>query len=476
MHHLQPQTIWEEFLKITKEEAGSQVVETWFKAVSVCAINLERQELTLLMPNSFVSSWIQEHYHALLVTHFKRLLNTPSVTILFRGPQMEKTGPASAASTAIALAPTFKPATITKMGAAPTGSSAVVPHAAYSKPKEPQVLNELYCFDTFVVGPSNSLAHGASYAVSQSLGRVYNPLYIYGGTGLGKTHLLHAIGNEAKRQWPDIRVRYETSDHFMHDFIRAIRFDKAHQFRERYLNIDLLLIDDIQFFSNKEQTQETFFHIFNALHEQKKQIVLSSDTFPEEIKGLQSRLTSRMEWGLVADMQTPDLETKIAILTKKSEQHNIKIDEEVSHFIASRVHTNIRQLEGALIRVDAFASLTGQPISLALAKRVLLNFNEPRPQNIDLHDVACHIAKKCGVTMAELKSKNRNKDVANARQVACYIMKKLTNHSLQAIGHFLNGRDHSTIIHAINAIEDRCKNDRSYAVKIQRIEEEIVNG
>lgn len=368
------------------------------------------------------------------------------------------------------MAPTFRPATMTNMAAAQ-----LVPHPSTAKSKEPQSLNEQYRFDTFVVGPSNSLAHGASYAVSQALGTVYNPLYIYGGTGLGKTHLLHAIGNEAKRLRPDIRVRYETSDHFMHDFIRSIRFDKAHQFRERYLNIDLLLIDDIQFFSNKEQTQETFFHIFNALYEQKKQIVLSSDTFPEEIKGLQSRLTSRMEWGLVADMQTPDLETKIAILTKKSEQHNIHLDDEVSHFIASRVHTNIRQLEGALIRVDAFASLTGQPISLSLAKRVLLNFNEPRPQNLDLHDVATQIAKKCGVTMSDLKSKNRNKDVSNARQIACYIMKKLTNHSLQAIGHFLSGRDHSTIIHAITTIEDRCKNDRTFAVKIQRMEEEILN-
>jgi len=235
------------------------------------------------------------------------------------------------------------------------------------------------------------------------------------------------------------------------------------------------LIDDIQFFSNKEQTQETFFHIFNALYEQKKQIVLSSDTFPEEIKGLQSRLTSRMEWGLVADMQTPDLETKIAILTKKAELHGITLDDDVGHFIASRVHTNIRQLEGALIRVDAFASLTGQPISLALAKRVLLNFNEPRPQAIDLHDVALQIAKKFNVTMADLKSKNRNKDVSNARQVACYLMKKLTHHSLQAIGQFFNGRNHSTIIHSISTIEELCKNDRTFAIKIQRMEEEILN-
>ncbi len=472
MQYMQPHIIWEEFLKIAKEEAGSQVVETWFKAVILESINIERQEVTLIMPNSFVSNWIQENYHTLLITHLKRLLNTQTIIIIFAGPHNNKKSNNPTPEVSLSTPTTFRPAVITKMNPA---SNQLIPHASQNKPKEHQALNDQYRFDTFVVGPSNSLAHGAAYAVSQALGRVYNPLFIYGGTGLGKTHLLHAIGNEAKRQNPDLRVRYETSDQFMHDFIRSIRFDKAHQFRDRYLNLDVLLIDDIQFFSNKEQTQETFFHIFNALYEQKKQIVLSSDTFPEEIKGLQSRLTSRMEWGLVADMQTPDLETKIAILTKKAEQHGIVLDDEVGHFISSRVHTNIRQLEGALIRVDAFASLTGQPISLALAKRVLVNFNEPRPQAIDLHDVALQVAKKFSVTMADLKSKNRNKDVSNARQIACYMMKKLTHHSLQAIGQFFNGRNHSTIIHSINSVEEMCKNDHNFAIKIQRIEEEILN-
>lgn len=467
---MQPNIIWEEFLKIAKEEAGSQVVETWFKAVCLRNIDIHTQEVTLQMPNTFVSNWIQEHYHTLLVTHLKRLLNTQALTIIFAGPHTAPTAEPNTDATSIipAKTTTFTPATVTKM----TGTS-VVPHPSSPKKHDRQELNEAYQFDSFVVGPSNSLAHGAAYAVSQSLGTVYNPLLIYGGTGLGKTHLLHAIGNEAKKKRPDLRVRYETSDRFMHEFIRSIRFDRAHQFRDRYLNLDLLLIDDIQFFSKKEQTQETFFHIFNILHEQKKQIVLSSDMFPEEIKGLQSRLTSRMEWGLVADMQTPDLETKVAILSKKADAHNISLDDEVSHFIASRVHTNIRQLEGALIRVDAFASLTGQQISLELAKRVLLNFNEPKPQKFELNDVITSIAKQYAVTVQELKSKKRSKNVATARQIACYIMKKLTNYSLQAIGQFLNGRDHSTIIHAITTVENRIKKDRLFAVKIKRVEEEI---
>lgn len=473
---MQPQIIWEEFLKIAKEEAGSQVVETWFKAVCLSSIDIHRQEITLQMPNSFVSNWIQEHYHTLLLTHLKRLLNTQNLTIIFAGetpPPAKKVEPVAnepAVNGGVPKTlPTFRPATITKM----TGTS-VVPQAPPPKSKESKSLNENYQFDSFIVGPSNSLAHGAAYAVSQSLGTGYNPLFIYGGTGLGKTHLLHAIGNEAKKQNPKVRVRYETSDQFMHEFIRAIRTDRAHQFRERYLSLDLLLIDDIQFFSKKEQTQETFFHIFNALHEQKKQIVLSSDMFPEEIKGLQSRLTSRMEWGLIADMQTPDLETKVAILSKKAEMLSITLDDEVSHFIASRVHSNVRQLEGALIRVDAFASLTGQQISLALAQRVLLNFNEPKPQKFELNDVASFVGKQYGVTIQELKSKARSKNISNARQIACYVMKKITNYSLQAIGSFLSGRDHSTIIHALAAVEKKIKKDRNFAVRIKRLEEEIL--
>lgn len=471
---MQPHIIWEEFLKIAKEEAGGQVVETWFKAVCLQEIHLHKNEVTLQMPNSFVSNWIQEHYHTLLLTHLKRLLNTQDLTIIFAGPDLaeepiEQTTHSTGTSVTPTALPTFRPATVTKMN-----STSMVVHPSAPKPTDRnQALNEAYQFDTFIVGPSNSLAHGAAYAVSQSLGTVYNPLFIYGGTGLGKTHLLHAIGNEAKKKDPATRVRYETSDRFMHEFIRSIRCDRAHQFRDRYLSLDLLLIDDIQFFSNKEQTQETFFHIFNVLHEHKKQIVLSSDTFPEEIKGLQSRLTSRMEWGLVADMQTPDLETKVAILSKKAEMNSISLDDEVSHFIASRVHTNIRQLEGALIRVDAFASLTGQKISLPLAQKVLLNFNEPKPQKFELNDVAHNIAKQFGVSLQELKSKKRSKDVVTARQIACYVMKKLTNYSLQAIGNFFSGRDHSTIIHAISTVEKKLQNDRIFALKIKRVEEEI---
>ena len=479
---MQPHIVWDEFLKIAKEEAGSQVVETWFKAVTLCDISIPRNEVTLRMPNNFVSNWIQEHYHTLLITHLKRLLNTQDLTIIFsctadqRQATAERTRHASD-QTGMTMHPThskvFRPALMTKMP--PKASEKLVSQPGVRKKVDRNKLNDAYTFDSFIVGPSNSLAHGAAYAVSQALGTVYNPLFIYGGTGLGKTHILHAIGNEAKRRNPGCRVRYETSDQFMRDFIQSIRFDKAHYFRERYHNIDLLLLDDIQFFSNKEQTQEMFFHIFNALHENKKQIVLSSDTFPEEIKGLQKRITSRMEWGLVADMQTPDLETKIAILNKKADQNNIALDEEVSHFIASRVLSNIRQLEGALIRVDAFASLTGQKISLPLAQRVLLNLSEPKRRQLDLSEVVQTLAKTYGITVADIRSKNRTKTVSEARHVACYFMKKLTPHSLQTIGTFLGGRDHSTIIHAISKVEARQKKDNFFSHKLKSVEKDLTS-
>jgi len=467
---MQPQIIWDEFLKIAKEEAGSQVVETWFKAVTLDKINIHKQEVTLKMPNNFVSNWIQEHYMSLLKTHLRRLLNIENIHIIFAAiaKQKPEATPSSPHHTTLVSKPMYQPATI-----APPSNTQLIPHTAIKKKEGNSTLNEAYQFDTFVVGPSNSLAHGAAYAVSQSLGTVYNPLFIYGGTGLGKTHLLHAIGREVKRQNKFTRVRYETSDKFMRNFIQSIRFDKAHLFRERYQQIDLLLLDDIQFFSNKEQTQETFFHIFNTLYEQKKQIVLSSDTFPEEIKGLQRRLTSRMEWGLVADMQIPDLETKIAILNKKADSHNIRIDEEVCTFIAQRIHSNIRQLEGALIRVEAFASLTGQKISLSLAKRVLLNFKESKNQPLELTEVATIIAKFYGTTVNEIKSKKRSKDIASIRQIACYFMKKHTAYSLQSIGNFFNGRDHSTIIHAVSKVEKHIEKDRYFAQKIKHLEQEI---
>ncbi|MCK4517403.1 chromosomal replication initiator protein DnaA, partial [Candidatus Babeliales bacterium] len=270
--------------------------------------------------------------------------------------------------------------------------------------------------------------------------------------------------------------RYVTTDQFMREFITSIRFDKCNQFREKYEKIDLLLLDDIQFLSNKEQTQETFFHIFNTLHQKHKQIILSSDTFPKEIKGLQNRLQSRMEWGLVADIQTPDLETKIAILKRKAENQAIKLDDDVADLIASRILSNIRALEGALVRVGAFATLTNQPITLDLAKQVLLHIPEQKNDGIMLEKVLRTVAKHYSISLQDLRSKKRQQSIARARQIAFYLMKKHTISSLQAIGNYIGGRDHSTVIHAIGKIKEYIDDDRILESKVKMIEQDILTG
>lgn len=478
------QLVWDEFLKILREEAGSQIVETWFKAVCLEEWNADEKTVVLRVPNQFVSSWIQEHYLSLLKTHLGRLLHTTSLKFLFLSVQTQEGKRDIIPASPLTTKPFLDSQPIPSLSELPARMHHVVPSTGtmleptYKKFKKRPVgqLNEAYQFNSFVVGPSNSLAHAAAYAVSQGLGRVYNPLFIYGGTGLGKTHLMHAIGNEVKRRNPQSVVCYETADHFMNEFINSIRFDKSHQFREKYQRIDLLLVDDVQFFSNKEQTQETFFHIFNILYEQQKQIILSSDTFPKEITGLQSRLKSRMEWGLVVDIQTPDLETKIAILKKKADMHNINLNDEVADFIAGRVISNIRELEGSLIRIGAFSALTNQPVTLELAKRVLLHLNEKKKDGVMLDNVLKVVAQHYDISITDLKSKKRHKDVSSVRQVAFYMMKKLTFCSLQAIGEYVGGRDHSTVIHAIGKVETMIENDLLLNQKLKAIEHDIMTS
>lgn len=489
------QLIWDEFLKIITAEAGSQVVETWFKAVCLASWDASTNTATLTVPNQFVSRWIQEHYTDLLKTHLARLLNTHTIRCEFQPLQQPDTNrsrtimPASVTTNDMVRERSDRsdrtdrfitPATQAGARATmvvPSRSTELVVSDKNSKEKTGSSINPLYQFENFIVGPSNSLAHAAAHAISDNLGRVYNPLFIYGGTGLGKTHLMHAISNAVRAKNPHLVIRYETADSFINEFINSIRFDRAQQFRARYHKVDLMLFDDIQFLSNKEQTQEAFFHIFNLLYEQQKQIILSSDTFPKEIHGLQSRLKSRMEWGLVADIQTPDIETKIAILNKKSEVHNVRLPGDVAEFIAARVISNIRELEGALIRISAFASLTNQQISLEMARKVLLNLNaEPRREGLMLELILKAISKHFDIAIPDIRAKKRHHDVAVARQVAFYMMKKLSNCSLQVIGNYIGGRDHSTVIHAITKVEALRVADPSFKQKLQAIEQDIMSS
>ncbi|MGB8367193.1 MAG: chromosomal replication initiator protein DnaA, partial [Candidatus Babeliales bacterium] len=341
--------------------------------------------------------------------------------------------------------------------------------------KQNGYINQSYLFDTFIVGPNNSLACAAAHAITEKPGFLYNPMFIYGGSGLGKTHLLHAIGNAIKKNHKNMSILYQTADRFVNEFINAIRFDKIHKFQTKYKTIDVLLIDDIQFISNKEQTQEAFFHIFNSLYDAHKQIVFSSDTFPQNIGGIAERLRSRLAAGLVADIHVPTLETKIAILRKKADLSNEVLSNEVAHFIASHVISNVRELEGALIRVIAFAHLSQQPISLELAKKVLMHTKKSENRIISLEKIAKEIEKYYPYTLAQLCSKERSKNLVLARQIMMFFMKKLTNKSLRTIGDFFGGKDHSTVKHAITKIEHRVKEELDFQKKLNQIEQEIIS-
>lgn len=318
---------------------------------------------------------------------------------------------------------------------------------------DPSRLNPKYTFETFVIGPSNRFAHAAARAVAEAPAKAYNPLFIYGGSGLGKTHLLHAIGHYARNLYPGVRVRYVNSEEFTNDFINSIRDDKAESFQRRYRNVDVLLIDDIQFLGGKEQTVEEFFHTFNTLHNDNKQVVITSDTPPKKLQGFEERLISRFEWGLLTDVQPPDLETRIAILRKKAQAENLQATDEVLSYIASRISTNIRELEGALIRVTAFANLNRQPVELALAEQVLRDLvSDTEAGEITTALIMHETSEYFSVTVDALCSADRSRVLVTARQIAMYLCRELTELSLPKIGQAFGGRDHTTVMHAYRKI------------------------
>ena len=314
-------------------------------------------------------------------------------------------------------------------------------------------LNPNYTFDTFVIGQSNRFAHAAAFAVSESPAQAYNPLFIYGDSGLGKTHLLHAIGHYAKHLFPSLRVRYVNSEEFTNDFINSIRDDEGSSFKQIYRNVDMLLIDDIQFLAGKEHTQEEFFHTFNALHNHQKQVVITSDLPPKQLTGFAERMRSRFEWGLITDVQPPELETRIAILRKKAQSESLNVPDDVMEYIASHITANIRELEGALIRVTAFASLNKQPVDVALAEVVLKDLiTDAGDTEITSGQVLATTASYFDVTLEDLRSKSLTRTLTNARQIAMYLLRELTDMSLPRIGQELGGRDHTTVMHAVRKV------------------------
>jgi chromosomal replication initiator protein len=457
--------IWEQFLTIVSQEAGSRVVETWLKAVSFYQWDSQHKIVYLLAPNTFVKEWLKSNYTTLFEVHLKRLLHVDVIKIVFiDAPQ----------AGSVVLPSSFE-----------NNSSAIIP--AHRLPEAPRTglvkkkagksgryhINKNYRFETFVKGPNNQMAYAAAQAITQKLGKLYNPLFIYGGSGLGKTHLLHAIANEILDHYEKIEILYQPAERFVNEFINAIRFDKVHAFQAKYKAIDVFLVDDIQSISNKEQTQEAFFHIFNAMYDAHKQIVFTSDSYPADIDGLAERLQSRLAWGLVADIQLPTIETKIAIIKRKADLNNQEIPDEVAAFIASRVNSNIRELEGALIRIIAFATLTKQPVCLELAKKVLLRPQSTTQAVVDFERIVSLIENHYSYGLSDLRSRNRSKQLSLARQVAMYCMKKFTTKSLHEIAFYLNRQDHSTVIHAFRQVEQRLKDDMLLNEKLSKIEQDL---
>ncbi|OGB97300.1 hypothetical protein A3F06_00910 [candidate division TM6 bacterium RIFCSPHIGHO2_12_FULL_36_22] len=468
--------MWKDFLTIVRDEQGSRVVETWLKAVILEQWDVACKTVYIKAPNAFVKDWIQGNYIHLFKQHLSRLLNVDQINIIFlqTGQKVEATSEKKIAFMP-ALVANREQASIEGAPSSPYQTGSLIKPLMRGRAR----VNTHYLFSNFIVGPHNSLAFAAANAVIERPGQIYNPLFIYGRSGLGKTHLLHAIGNEISNKYPKAVVLYQTADRFVNEFINAIRFDKTHNFKEKYKDVDVLLIDDIQFISNKDQTQEAFFHIFNSLFESQKQIIFSSDSFPQDIKGIAERLRSRLECGLVTDISMPSLETKMAILKKKAEFNNEQLTDEVAQFIAERVRSNIRELEGSLIRVMAFATLTGNQISLDLAQKVLLRDSALRSNKkdiklISLEQIADIVGKSYAYTIKDLQSPSRSKKVSLARQVAMYLMKDVTSNPLSDIARFFNKKDHSTVVHAIQKIQQLTLVDQSFKQRLQYIKSELL--
>jgi chromosomal replication initiator protein len=444
--------IWESVLSAVEKRVNHESFTTWFKPIGF--IELEGTILKLKVPDRVFEDWILNNYWDVLeealdeagISGCSIEFEVASNSIGWN--ELSKTG-------SITENLSIKPKTSTSSPSAPKQflSSPSFSHPQYNDQDIAETpLNQKYTFETFVVGSSNQFAHAAAQAVADSPSKTYNPLYIYGGVGLGKTHLMCAIGHRIKEQYRHLRLCYISAERFMNELINAIRYDQTMSFRERYRSIDILLIDDIQFIANKERTQEEFFHTFNALYEGQKQIVISSDCAPKDIPTLEERLHSRFEWGLIADIQPPDLETKVAILRKKAETEKLILPDNVALFIAGKVRANVRELEGSLVRLTALSSLRGVPINLALAQEAIKNITEEEERSVTIELIQKVVAEYYNLRVADLKSKTNARNIAVPRQVAMYLCKALTKSSLPEIGREFGGKHHTTVMHSVNKI------------------------
>ena len=451
----QTNDLWQQVLSVIQTKLSKPSFDTWLKSTKATVFT--ETQLTICAPNNFARDWLESRYAKLIAqTVYEYLGREVAVTFTLENETPE---PKQAPSV-----PPAKP--LVKQTAAAAAEDYTYNH----------MLNPKYTFDTFVIGQGNRFAHAASLAVAEAPAKTYNPLFLYGGVGLGKTHLMHAIGHYVLEHNPKARVVYISSEKFTNEFINAIRDNNGESFRNKYRNIDVLLIDDIQFLAGKEGTQEEFFHTFNALHEEHKQIVISSDRQPKEIPTLEDRLRSRFEWGLITDIQPPDLETRIAILRKKAKAENLEIPNEAMIYIASQIDTNIRELEGALIRVVAYSSLINQDITAHLAAEALKDIiPSSRPKMITIQDIQQKVGEFYGLKLEDFKARKRTKAVAFPRQVAMYLSRELTDFSLPKIGEAFGGRDHTTVIHAHEKISAQLEQDQELYKVIQNLTEKIKN-
>ena len=460
--------VWGRILHSLKGRLNQQTLDTWFSPIQFESLDNSQHVIHLRAPNQVVKDWVVSNYGKVLAESLnEQLLSGYSVGwVVGKAPGWVPEH--------VTLS---SPNQATTTGVAPS-SGDTVPTVTASEPSvlpqtEP-LLSSKYTYDSFVVGSCNQFAHAASLAVAEAPGRTYNPLYLYGGVGLGKTHLMHACGHAIKSRNRHLKLCYISSERFMNDLINAIRYDKTQSFREKYRSVDVLLIDDVQFMAGKERTQEEFFHTFNALYDQQKQIVISSDCPPREIPTLEERLHSRFEWGLIADIEPPDLETKIAILKRKGDLLGVSIPDDVAILIAGRVKSNIRELEGSLVRLIAISSLRGEPISKTLAQDAIRNLaKEEESGVVTIQQIQKLVASTYKLTCEELVSKNNARQISHPRQVAMYLCKHLTKHSYPEIGRAFGGKHHTTVMHSVEKIETLVATDETLQRLIAELSESL---
>jgi len=437
--------LWQEALARLKDQLGKQNYDTWIQPIAF--VSRDKSCVYLNVPNKFFRDWLTEHY----LTRIEEVLSKTAQQKLTVSLDVKQEPPIKTIAEKIA------------------GKD----EREREKRRRTSNLIPRYTFENFVIGASNQFAHAASMAVANQPGDHYNPLFIYGGVGLGKTHLINAIGHKAVSKFPGAKIFYLSSESFMNELISSLRRDRMDEFKMKFRNVDVLILDDVQFIAGKERTQEEFFHTFNSLYEARKQIVITSDKFPKEIPGLEDRLRNRFEWGLIADIQPPDMETRVAILQKKAEVEKVILPHDVAIFLASNIDSNVRELEGSLTRLGAFSSLTRSNLTVDLAKEVLKNTLKGSHREITIEGIQKTICDYYNIKLGDLKAKRRTKNIAIPRQVAMYLCRKYTETSFPVIGDKFGGRDHSTVIHASKTIEKKIREDPYMLTTIEKLERNL---